>query len=50
VLVLEQLGGPFSLTRRLQLSDDGRRLLVDLSVLDANGKPVTAHLEYAGVD
>jgi hypothetical protein len=49
VLVLEQLGGPLTLTRRLRLSDDGQRLLVDLSVSEAEGKSVTAHLEYVGV-
>ncbi len=49
VLVLEQFGGPLSVTRRLRLDDAGKRLLVDLSVLDADGKPVTAHLVYAGV-
>jgi hypothetical protein len=48
-LVLEQLGGPLSMSRRLQLSADGRRLLVDLTAVAADGKPVTAHLEYAGV-
>jgi hypothetical protein len=49
VLALEQLGGPLSVTRRLRLDDGGRRLLVELSVLDADGKPVTAHLVYEGV-
>jgi hypothetical protein len=48
-LVLEQFGGPLSLSRRLQLSADGRRLLVDLTAVAADGKPVTAHLEYVGV-
>jgi len=49
VLILEQLGGPLTSSRRLQLSDDGQRLVVELSVLGADGEPVTAHLEYAGV-
>lgn len=50
VLVLVQSGGPFSLTRRLRLVDGGKRLLVDLNGLGSDGKAVTAHLEYTGVN
>lgn len=48
-LVLERIGNPLTIVRRLRLAPQPARLLVEVSVQTASGQEMSAHLEYSGI-
>ena len=48
-LVLERIGNPLTIVRRLRLAPQSARLVAEVSVQTASGQAVSAHLEYTGI-